>query len=107
METNRREPNTGAAIALGIMAMVLCCGAPLLVVAAGALFAVFGWAVVGVPLAVLVLVATMLVAVRWRSRRTSCAGLSVDRRSLAIPMSARGVGCDCASQQPERPEDEE
>jgi hypothetical protein len=57
---------------LAILAMGLCCGGPLLIVAGGAIVAAIGWTVLGVGAGVaLIVVAAAAVAYRYR-RAAAC-----------------------------------
>jgi len=48
MDGQKTPKRTLGAAALGVAAVALCCGAPVLIVAGGAVVAALGWAVLGV-----------------------------------------------------------
>lgn len=69
---------------LAIPAMGLCCGGPLLVVAAGAVVAAIGWTLLGVGVGV-VLIVVAAAAVAYRYRRAAACHCVID------PQESRGI----------------
>jgi len=82
MDGQKTPKRTLGAAALGVAAVALCCGAPVLIVAGGAVVAALGWAVLGIGAAVAVLGSVGLLLL-YRSRsgaRRACTveGTSTD-----------------------------
>ncbi len=73
MDGQKTPKRTLGAAALGVVAVAFCCGAPLLIVAGGAVVAALGWAVLGIGAAVAVFGSVGLLLLyrsRWGARRT-------------------------------------